>query len=213
MFISSRAARSLFAQSWPSSGAVARAVPVPLGGASATKLGSTGGIWTTERCNCGRCPPDVVNCRTGGPMTGGSSLGMQQKRGYHEVVIDHFNQPRNVGKLDSKKSTVGSALVGKASCGDVIKLQIEVADDGKTIKDAKFKTFGCGSAIASSSIATEMIIGQNLDEAEKLKNTDISSFLNLPPIKVHCSVLAEEAIKLAIDDYKKKQAASASASA
>jgi nitrogen fixation NifU-like protein len=137
---------------------------------------------------------------------------MTQKRGYHEVVIDHFNKPRNVGKLDSSKASVGSALVGKASCGDVIKLQIEVAEDGKTIKDAKFKTFGCGSAIASSSIATEMIIGKDVSEAAKLKNTDISSHLNLPPIKVHCSVLAEEAIKLAIDDYKKKQA-TASASA
>lgn len=209
MFISSRAARSLFAQSWPSSGSIARAIPVPLGGASSTKLASSGGIWTTERCNCGRCPPDVVNCRTGGPMSGGGSL--VQKRGYHEVVIDHFNQPRNVGKLDSKKATVGSALVGKASCGDVIKLQIEIADDGKTIKDAKFKTFGCGSAIASSSIATEMIIGQDISIAEKLKNTDISSHLNLPPIKVHCSVLAEEAIKLAIEDYRKKQGAAAAA--
>jgi len=124
-------------------------------------------------------------------------------RSYHEAVIDHFNKPRNVGKLDPKKKNVGSALVGKASCGDVIKLQIEVGDDGK-IKDAKFKTFGCGSAIASSSLATEMIKGQDIGEAEKLKNTDISSHLNLPPVKIHCSVLAEEAIQGAIQDYRKK---------
>lgn len=125
-----------------------------------------------------------------------------QSRQYHEAVIDHFKEPRNVGKLDATKQSVGSALVGKASCGDVIKLQIEV-EDGK-ITDAKFKTFGCGSAIASSSLATEMVIGKNIDEAAKLKNSDISSHLNLPPVKIHCSVLAEEAIQGAIKDYKKK---------
>jgi len=118
--------------------------------------------------------------------------------------MDHFNKPRNVGKLDAKKKTVGTALVGKASCGDVIKLQINV-EDGK-ITDAKFKTFGCGSAIASSSYATERIIGTDLSEAEKLRNTDISSHLNLPPVKIHCSVLAEEAIQAAIKDYKDKNA-------
>mmetsp|Transcript_93048 Transcript_93048/g.161745 ORF Transcript_93048/g.161745 Transcript_93048/m.161745 type:complete len:168 (-) Transcript_93048:115-618(-) len=126
-----------------------------------------------------------------------------QTRGYHELVHDHFNNPRNVGSLDKKKSNVGTALVGKASCGDVIKLQVEVTDDG-IIKDAKFKTFGCGSAIASSSLATEMIIGKPIEEAERMKNTDISSHLKLPPVKIHCSVLAEEAIKTAIDDYKRK---------
>lgn len=125
-----------------------------------------------------------------------------QSRNYHEAVINHFKDPKNVGKLDGTKKSVGSALVGKASCGDVIKLQIEV-EDGK-IKDAKFKTFGCGSAIASSSLATEMIIGQDINEAAKLKNSDISSHLNLPPVKIHCSVLAEEAIQGAINDYKKK---------
>lgn len=129
-------------------------------------------------------------------------VAASQRRNYHEAVIDHFKDPRNVGKLDGKKQNVGSALVGKASCGDVIKLQIEV-EDGK-IKDAKFKTFGCGSAIASSSLATEMIIGQNIEEAAKLKNSDISSHLNLPPVKIHCSVLAEEAIQGAIKDYKTK---------
>lgn len=133
-----------------------------------------------------------------------STTGMMttHRRAYHEAVIDHFNSPRNVGKLDSNKKTVGSALVGKASCGDVIKLQIEV-EDGK-IKDAKFKTFGCGSAIASSSLATEMIIGKDLSNAEGIKNSDISSHLNLPPVKIHCSVLAEEAIHAAVKDYKKK---------
>lgn len=125
-----------------------------------------------------------------------------QTRQYHEIVIDHFKEPRNVGKLDATKKSVGSALVGKASCGDVIKLQIEV-EDGK-ITDAKFKTFGCGSAIASSSLATEMVIGKDLNEAGKLTNMDISSHLNLPPVKIHCSVLAEEAIQGAINDYKTK---------
>lgn len=198
MILSSRAARSLFTP-LASRGLTLHAVPVTAG--AGMRLNAAGNIWQTDRCNCGRCPPDVVNCRSG------TGLGLgNQRRGYHEVVIDHFNQPRNVGKLDSKKQSVGSALVGKASCGDVIKLQIEVGADGKTITDAKFKTFGCGSAIASSSLATEMIIGNSMEEAGKLKNTDISSHLNLPPIKVHCSVLAEEAIKLAIDDYKKKNA-------
>lgn len=129
------------------------------------------------------------------------------RRHYHESVIEHFNNPRNVGKLDSSKKNVGSALVGKASCGDVIKLQIEVDEGTGLIKDAKFKTFGCGSAIASSSLATEMIIGTQVDEAAKLKNTDISSYLSLPPVKIHCSVLAEEAIQAAIQDYKKKNTA------
>eukprot|EP00448_Togula_jolla_P037733 CAMPEP_0170633460 /NCGR_PEP_ID=MMETSP0224-20130122/36004_1 /TAXON_ID=285029 /ORGANISM="Togula jolla, Strain CCCM 725" /LENGTH=155 /DNA_ID=CAMNT_0010962503 /DNA_START=8 /DNA_END=475 /DNA_ORIENTATION=+ len=121
---------------------------------------------------------------------------------YHEIVIDHFNNPRNVGALDKNDASVGTALVGKASCGDVIKLQVKV--EGGIVKDAKFKTFGCGSAIASSSLATEMIIGMPIEEAERLKNTDISSHLKLPPVKIHCSVLAEEAIKTAIEDYKKK---------
>jgi nitrogen fixation NifU-like protein len=111
-----------------------------------------------------------------------------------------------VGSLDKKKRNVGTALVGKASCGDVIKLQIEVDDDGK-IADAKFKTFGCGSAIASSSLATEKIIGQTLEKAGELKNTDISQHLSLPPVKIHCSVLAEEAVQAAIKDYRDKQKA------
>jgi len=131
--------------------------------------------------------------------------GMIQTRFYHEAVIDHFNAPRNVGKLDGKKKNVGTALVGKASCGDVIKLQIEVDDITGTITDAKFKTFGCGSAIASSSLATEKLIGKSIDAAKGIKNQDISSELSLPPVKIHCSVLAEEAIQEAVADYQRKQ--------
>lgn len=141
-----------------------------------------------------------------GNSTGSSAFGgygSAQRRAYHESVIDHFNKPRNIGKLDAKKSSVGTALVGKASCGDVIKMQINV-EDGK-ITDAKFKTFGCGSAIASSSLATEMIIGREVKTAEEIKNTDISEALSLPPVKLHCSVLAEEAIQAAIKDWRKKQ--------
>eukprot|EP00931_Biecheleriopsis_adriatica_P102856 TRINITY_DN77768_c0_g1_i1.p1 TRINITY_DN77768_c0_g1~~TRINITY_DN77768_c0_g1_i1.p1 ORF type:complete len:155 (+),score=42.31 TRINITY_DN77768_c0_g1_i1:85-549(+) len=130
------------------------------------------------------------------------------RRSYHEAVHDHFNKPRNVGAMDKKDASVGTALVGKASCGDVIKLQVKIKDG--VIEDAKFKTFGCGSAIASSSLATEMIIGQPIEEAAKLKNTDISQHLKLPPVKIHCSVLAEEAVQAAIEDYKKKHAAAPS---
>merc|ERR1719221_1713790 len=123
-------------------------------------------------------------------------------RSYHEAVIDHFSNPRNVGTLDKNDPSVGTALVGKAACGDVIKLQVKI--ENGVVQDAKFKTFGCGSAIASSSLATEMIIGQPVDEAEKLNNKDISSHLKLPPVKIHCSVLAEEAIQAAIADYRQK---------
>jgi nitrogen fixation NifU-like protein len=126
-------------------------------------------------------------------------------RSYHEAVLDHFRAPRNVGSLDKNDVNVGTALVGKASCGDVIKLQVEIRDG--VIQDAKFKAFGCGSAIASSSLATEMIVGKKVEEAYGLKNTDLSSHLKLPPVKIHCSVLAEEAIKGAIDDYQQKHAA------
>merc|ERR550514_2007490 len=127
------------------------------------------------------------------------ALGIHRRQ-YHEIVHDHFNNPRNVGSLNKKDKNVGSALVGKAACGDVIKLQVKIEDG--VVQDAKFKTFGCGSAIASSSLATEMIIGQPVDEAEKLNNKDISSHLKLPPVKIHCSVLAEEAIQAAIADYR-----------
>jgi len=138
------------------------------------------------------------------PAVSSSTSKFVQRRRYHEAVIDHFKKPRNVGKLDPSKKSVGSALVGKASCGDVIKLQIEVSDGG-VIKDAKFKTFGCGSAIASSSYATEAIIGKTVEQASALKNQDISGALSLPPVKIHCSVLAEEAIQAALADYESKQ--------
>merc|ERR1712029_1077271 len=127
---------------------------------------------------------------------------------YHEKVIDHYGNPRNVGKMDPKKSNVGTGLVGAPACGDVMKLQIEVDDSGKII-DAKFKTFGCGSAIASSSLATEWVKGKNLDEAATIKNSDIAKELSLPPVKLHCSMLAEDAIKAALKDYKLKREKSA----
>lgn len=125
-------------------------------------------------------------------------------RRYDEKVIDHFNEPRNVGSLDKNDPDVGTAFVGKASCGDVIKLQIKVDEKTGKIEDAKFKTFGCGSAIASSSLATEMIKGKTTEEAMAFKNTDISGYLKLPPVKIHCSLLAEEAIHAAVTDYKEK---------
>jgi iron-sulfur cluster assembly enzyme ISCU, mitochondrial len=126
------------------------------------------------------------------------------KRSYHENIVDHYENPRNVGSLDKKSLNVGTGLVGAPACGDVMKLQFEVDDDG-TIVDAKFKTFGCGSAIASSSVATEWMKGKTLDECVAIKNTDIASHLKLPPVKLHCSMLAEDAIKAAVADYKKKQ--------
>jgi nitrogen fixation protein NifU and related proteins len=123
---------------------------------------------------------------------------------YSDKVIDHYENPRNVGSLNKEDAQVGTGLVGAPACGDVMKLQIMVGDDG-VIADAKFKTFGCGSAIASSSLATEMIKGKTLDEALTIKNTHIVEELNLPPVKIHCSVLAEDAIKAAIADYRKKR--------
>ena len=122
---------------------------------------------------------------------------------YSEKVIEHYEKPRNVGSMDSGSSRVGTGLVGAPECGDVMKLQIEV-DENENIVDAKFKTFGCGSAIASSSLATEWIKGKSLDEATSIQNTDIVKELSLPPVKIHCSVLAEDAIKGAIHDYRKK---------
>src|SRR5262245_2338661 len=123
---------------------------------------------------------------------------------YSNKVIEHYENPRNVGSLDKDDDSVGTGLVGAPACGDVMKLQIQVSDEG-VIQDAKFKTFGCGSAIASSSLATEMIKGKTIDEAMQIKNTQLVQELNLPPVKIHCSVLAEDAIKAAIADYKKKQ--------
>lgn len=121
---------------------------------------------------------------------------------YSEKVIDHYNNPRNVGSFQKDADDVGTGVVGAPECGDVMKLQIKVEND--TIVDAKFKTFGCGSAIASSSLATEWLKGKSLEEAQKIKNTDIVQELSLPPVKIHCSVLAEDAIKAALGDYQKK---------
>jgi nitrogen fixation NifU-like protein len=125
---------------------------------------------------------------------------------YSDKVIDHYENPRNVGTLDKEDPSVGTGLVGAPACGDVMRLQIKVSDEG-IIEDAKFKTFGCGSAIASSSLATEWLKGKTVDEANTIKNTMIVKELNLPPVKVHCSVLAEDAIKSAIEDFKQKRAA------
>ena len=121
---------------------------------------------------------------------------------YSDKVVDHYNNPRNVGSFPKEAEDVGTGVVGAPECGDVMKLQIKVQDD--KIVDAKFKTFGCGSAIASSSLATEWLKGKTIEEAQKIKNTDIVQELNLPPVKIHCSVLAEDAIKAALNDYKKK---------
>jgi len=125
---------------------------------------------------------------------------------YGDKVLDHYENPRNVGTLDKADPSVGTGLVGAPACGDVMRLQVKIGDDGK-ILDAKFKTFGCGSAIASSSLVTEWVKGKSVDEALTIKNTQIAQELSLPPVKIHCSVLAEDAIKAAIADWKKKRAA------
>jgi len=126
---------------------------------------------------------------------------------YSDKVIDHYERPRNVGSLDKSSPDVGTGMVGAPECGDVMKLQVKVNAETGVIEDAKFKTFGCGSAIASSSLATEWLKGKTVDQALEIKNTDIVNELSLPPVKIHCSVLAEDAIKAAIGDYKKKQTA------
>jgi len=123
---------------------------------------------------------------------------------YSDKVVDHYNNPRNVGSMDKSRTDVGTGMVGAPECGDVMKLQIQVNSATGIIEDAKFKTFGCGSAIASSSLATEWIKGKSLNEAETIKNTEIAQHLALPPVKIHCSVLAEDAIKAAIADYRAK---------
>jgi len=123
---------------------------------------------------------------------------------YSDKVIDHYNNPRNVGQMDKSSQEVGTGLVGAPECGDVMRLQIRVNPETQVIEEAKFKTFGCGSAIASSSLATEWVKGKTVDEALSIKNTDIVRELSLPPVKIHCSVLAEDAIKAAIGDWKKK---------
>src|SRR5438309_863995 len=123
---------------------------------------------------------------------------------YSDKVLDHYSHPRNVGSMDKGSTDVGTGLVGAPECGDVMKLQIKVNPETSVIEDARFKTFGCGSAIASSSLATEWVKGKTVDEAMEIKNTDIVRELSLPPVKIHCSVLAEDAIKAAVQDYKKK---------
>lgn len=124
---------------------------------------------------------------------------------YSDKVIDHYENPRNVGTLDKAQSNVGTGMVGAPACGDVMKLQIEVDEQTATISKAVFKTYGCGSAIASSSLATEWLKGRTLEEAQQLKNSDIAEELALPPVKIHCSILAEDAVRAAIKDYKSKQ--------
>ena len=131
---------------------------------------------------------------------------------YSDKVVDHFNHPRNLGSLDKSDQEVGTGLAGAPECGDVMKLQIKVNDEGQ-IEDAKFKTFGCGSAIASSSLATEIMKGKTPDEALEIKNTHIVEELSLPPVKIHCSVLAEDAIRAAVKDYKEKKSETESQSA
>ena len=130
---------------------------------------------------------------------------------YSNKVLDHYNNPRNVGSLDKSSPDVGTGMVGAPECGDVMKLQVKVNPETGIIEDAKFKTFGCGSAIASSSLATEWLRGKTVDQALEIKNTDIVNELSLPPVKIHCSVLAEDAIKAAISDYKTKQQVTSSA--
>ena len=124
---------------------------------------------------------------------------------YSDKVLDHYENPRNVGAMDAADDGVGTGMVGAPACGDVMRLQIKVSDDG-IIEDAKFKTYGCGSAIASSSLITEWVKGKSIDEAAEIKNTEIAEELALPPVKIHCSVLAEDAIKAAVNDYKQKHA-------
>jgi nitrogen fixation NifU-like protein len=132
---------------------------------------------------------------------------------YSDKVIDHYNNPRNVGQLDKSRSEVGTGLVGAPECGDVMRLQIRVNPETQVIEEAKFKTFGCGSAIASSSLATEWVKGKTVEEAMQIKNTDIVKELALPPVKIHCSVLAEDAIRAAIGDWKKKNGVTETAEA
>ena len=135
----------------------------------------------------------------------GDSLGIDKGKimAYSDKVLDHYENPRNVGKMNADDEDVGTGMVGAPACGDVMRLQIKVGDDG-VIEDASFKTYGCGSAIASSSLLTEWVKGRTLDEAESIKNTEIAEELALPPVKIHCSVLAEDAIKAAISDYRSK---------
>lgn len=140
------------------------------------------------------------------PASRSPLLALAQKRTYHEKVLDHYANPRNVGTMNKNDSDVGTGLVGAPACGDVMRLQIKVDEETGVIQDVKFKTFGCGSAIASSSYVTELVKGKTLEEALEIKNTAIAKELSLPPVKLHCSMLAEDAIKSAVKDYKSKRA-------
>ncbi|XP_062181219.1 iron-sulfur cluster assembly protein 1-like [Phragmites australis] len=150
--------------------------------------------------------------RAAGKRLLGAAAGRQAspagaaRRGYHERVVDHYNNPRNVGAFDKDDPDVGTGLVGAPACGDVMKLQIRVDEGSGRIVDARFKTFGCGSAIASSSVATEWVKGKQMEEVVAIKNTEIAKHLSLPPVKLHCSMLAEDAIKAAVEDYEAKKA-------
>merc|ERR1711953_431443 len=174
-----------------------------MGSSSKTKEQKTEKKSSNRKCKILKSTMALFRPMAGLLMSTTRTLPALTSRLYHEKVIDHYEKPRNVGKLDAKKKTVGTGLVGAPACGDVMKLQIEVDDNGKIV-DAKFKTFGCGSAIASSSLATEWIKGKSLDDAGKLKHRDIAKDLCLPPVKLHCSMLAEDAIKAALKDYKLK---------
>lgn len=150
-----------------------------------------------------RAPVPVTGAAV--PRFVGNPVAQPARRAYHPKVIDHYTNPRNVGSLDKNLENVGTGLVGAPACGDVMKLQIQVNDDTGVIENVKFKTFGCGSAIASSSYMTELVRGKTLDVASQIKNTEIAKELSLPPVKLHCSMLAEDAIKAAIKDYRSKR--------
>jgi len=139
------------------------------------------------------------------PAVAAAAAAGAARRGYHERVVDHYNNPRNVGAFDKDDADVGTGIVGAPACGDVMKLQIRVDEGSGRIVDARFKTFGCGSAIASSSVATEWVKGKQMEEVVTIKNTDIAKHLSLPPVKLHCSMLAEDAIKAAVKDYEAKK--------
>ncbi|XP_051210425.1 iron-sulfur cluster assembly protein 1-like [Lolium perenne] len=147
----------------------------------------------------------------GGSSSSAAAPAVAARRGYHERVVDHYSNPRNVGAFDKDDTDVGTGLVGAPACGDVMKMQIRVDQASGTIVDACFKTFGCGSAIASSSVATEWVKGKQMDEVVAIKNTEIAKHLSLPPVKLHCSMLAEDAIKAAVKDYEAKKAKPAKA--
>jgi len=146
----------------------------------------------------------MVSRRTGAGMAASAARRVLPVRFYHERIVDHYESPRNVGSMDKTDPRVGTGLVGAPACGDVMKLQMRVGADG-TVEEAVFKTFGCGSAIASSSFTTEWLKGKTLDEAGSIKNSDIAKHLKLPPVKLHCSMLAEDAVKAAIKDFQGKQ--------